>query len=386
MNASSAHLTRVTIHLDRLTRNLRLLRAEAGAAEVWPVIKANAYGHGAVAIARHLAGLGCRTLCVAHADEARVLREAGIEATLLVLSATLPEQAEAVLAARAEPAVCTLETAAALDRAARRAGTVVPVHLKVDTGMGRTGIGPDAVGAFLTACRELSAVRVRGVMSHFPRADETDKDYSLAQVERFRGVVATARRHGVEVAHLANSAGLLDLPGSRLDAVRPGIALYGLRPSAEIANPRVNDLLPVLEWKSRITFLKEVPAGAGLSYGHTFRTARPTLVATIPAGYGDGLSRRLSSNLEVLVGGVRCPLVGRVTMDMSLVDVTALRGRVAPGDEVALIGRQGGEVVSADAMAERLGTINYEVVTCIGARVPRVVAPPAAASAADALD
>ena len=210
-------------------------------------------------------------------------------------------------------------------------------------------------------------------MSHFPRADEADKSYSLAQLERFRQVAERARRLGVEVIHMANSAGLLDLPESRFDAVRPGIALYGLPPSAEMASPRVKELQPVLEWASRITYLKEVPAGTGLSYGHTFHTGRPSLIATIPAGYGDGLSRRLSNNLQVLVGGVRCPLVGRVTMDMSLIDVTALRGHVALGDEVVLIGGRGDAVVTADEMAERIGTINYEVVTCLGTRVPRVV-------------
>jgi alanine racemase len=155
--------------------------------------------------------------------------------------------------------------------------------------------------------------------------------------------------------------------------VRPGIALYGLQPSREIINPRVSELRPVLEWKTRISFLKEVPAGIGLSYGHTFHTATPSLIATIPVGYGDGLSRRLSNNLQLLVRGVRCPQVGRVTMDQSLVDVTALRGGVQLGDEVVIIGRQGDEEITADEMAEKLGTISYEIVTGITERVPRMM-------------
>lgn len=167
-------------------------------------------------------------------------------------------------------------------------------------------------------------------------------------------------------------AAILDLPASHFDAVRPGIALYGLRPSAGIDNACVQELKPVLEWKSRITFLKKVPAGAGLSYGHAFHTKQPSLIAAVPMGYGDGLPRNLSNQLEVLVGGVRCPQVGRITMDMSLIDVTALQGRVALGDEVAIIGRQGKEEITADELAATLGTINYEIATRIAHRVPRV--------------
>ncbi|MHC4877991.1 MAG: alanine racemase, partial [Planctomycetota bacterium] len=165
---------------------------------------------------------------------------------------------------------------------------------------------------------------------------------------------------------------IFDLPGSHFDAARPGISIYGLRPSAEIENPRVNELQPVLEWKTRVTFLKEVPEGTGLSYGHAFHTTRPSLIATIPAGYADGLSRNLSNRFDLLIRGVRCPQVGRITMDMTLVDVTKLRGEVELGDEVVIIGRQGTAEVTADELAEKLGTINYEVVTSISHRVPRV--------------
>jgi alanine racemase len=261
--------------------------------------------------------------------------------------------------------------AAALARAAARAGERVCVHVKVDTGMGRIGIRPDEAPAFLDRLRAHAALRVKGLMSHFARADEADKGFALEQIARFRGVIDATRAYGIEVRHMANSAAILELPGSHFDAVRPGIALYGLAPSREIASPRVRDLRPVLEWKTRIVFLKEVPAGTGLSYGHAFRTGRASLIATVPVGYGDGLSRRLSGNLELLVHGVRCPQVGRITMDMSLVDVTALRGRVALGDEVTIIGCQGAEEITADELALRLGTINYEVVSAIASRVAR---------------
>jgi alanine racemase len=339
---------------------------------MWPAIKANGYGHGTEIVARHLVGLGYHTLCVAHAPEAVALIEAGVGATYLVLSATLPEHAEAIVAYDLEPAVCTREMVATLAEAAAKAGKVVPLHLVVDTGMGRIGIRPDEVPGFVEFAHGQPALRLRGLMSHFPRADEADKAYSLAQIEDFRGVVEATGDAGFEVRHLANSAGILDLPTSYFDAVRPGIAVYGLRPSPEIASSLANDLQPVLEWRTRITFLKEVPVGTGLSYGHAYHAERDSLIATIPVGYGDGLSRGLSNQLQVLVGGVSCAQVGRITMDQSLVDVTPLRGRVALGDEVVLIGRQGAAEVTADAMAETLGTINYEIVTAIARRVPRL--------------
>lgn len=372
MDLHTTRLTRAVIHLDHLTHNLRLLQEQVGGRPLWPVVKADAYGHGAQIVAPHLTALGYDTLGVADVAEAVALIEAGVQATFVILSATLPEHSEALVAHGCEPVACTREMLEALARDARRLGRRVSVHLKVDTGMGRVGIRPEEVPAFLEHCRAFPALRVRGLMSHFPRADEADKAYSLEQIERFRGVAEAARGYGIEVRHMANSAAILDLPGSHFDAVRPGIALYGLRPSWEIANPRVAEFKPVLEWKSRITFLKEVPAGTGLSYGHAFYTQRPSLIATVPIGYGDGLSRNLSNGLDILIGGRRCPQVGRITMDMSLVDVTALRGEVGLGDEAVVIGRQGGEEITADELAGKLGTINYEIVTCIARRVPRV--------------
>lgn len=375
------HPTRALIHLDRLTHNVRLLQDIVRGRPLWPAIKANAYGHGAEIVARHLVARGCNTLCVAHAPEALALRQAGVDATFIILSAALPSQTEAIVAGGFEPVICTTGMADALAAAAERQGREVAVHLKVDTGMGRIGIAPDEVASFLDHCRNLSRLRVRAVMSHFPRADEADKSYSQAQLERFLVVADQARGYGVEISHMANSAAILDLPESHLDAVRPGIAMYGLAPSLTIANPRVRELLPVLEWRSRITFLKEVPEGMGVSYGHTFHTAGPSLLATMPVGYGDGLHWGLSDRCAFLVNGVRCPQVGRITMDQSVLDVTALRGEVAIGDDVVIIGRQGGAEATTDELAATLGTINYEVVTAIAARVPRhVVGGPATPS------
>jgi len=367
-----SHLTRAYIHLDRLTHNLRLLQRLAGDRPLWPVIKADAYGHGAAIIARHLLALGYGTLCVADAPEAIALIEAGVRARFVILSATLPEHAEPVVAYGLEPVVCTREMMEALAHAAQKSGMRVPVHVKVDTGMGRIGIRPEEVPAFFERCRDFPLLRLRGLMSHFPRADEADKAYSDAQIDRFRQVIQATRTYGIECRHMANSAALLDLPASHFDAVRPGIALYGLRPSAEIANPLVHQLQPILEWKSRITFLKEVPAGVGLSYGHAFHTRRSSLIATVPVGYADGLSRRLSNHLDLLIRGVRCPQVGHITMDMSLIDVTAMRGQAVLGEEAVIIGRQLSEEIRADELAERLGTIHYEIVSAISRRVPRI--------------
>lgn len=366
------HLTKAFIDLEHLAHNLRLLQRCAGKVPLWPVLKANAYGHGAEIIAVHLARLGCKTMCVADIDEAIELVEAGARANFVVLSATLPQHAEGLVAYDCEAAVCTLEMVEALALAAAKAGRRSRIHLKVDTGMGRLGIRPEAVPAFLDRCRDFPSVQVRGLMSHFPRADEADKTYSVEQLGRFQQIVEAATAYGIEVRHIANSAAIFDLPDSHFDAVRPGIALYGLRPSATLVNSSARELKPVLQWKTQITFLKEVAAGVGLSYGHAFHARRPSLIATVPIGYGDGLQRNLSNKIDFLVRGARCPQVGRITMDMSLIDVTALRGRVALGDEAVVIGRQGNEEVSADELAAKLGTINYEIVTCISHRVPRV--------------
>jgi len=372
MKTHPDHLTRAVINLDHLTHNMGLLQELAGIRPMWPAIKANAYGHGMEIIARHLLKLGYDTLCVAHVSEAIELIEAGIDAKFILLSASLPAHSEAIVRYGCEPAICSLDMVEALTADAERVGKQVRVHLMVDTGMGRIGISPDEVVSFLDRCRHYPALRVRGLMSHFPRADEADKRFSLEETKSFRSVIEKARAYGIEVHHMANSAAIFDLPVAHFDAVRPGIAIYGLAPSSVIVNPRVHELKPVLEWKSRITFLKEVPAGAGLSYGHIFHTRQPSLIATIPAGYGDGLSRNLSNNLDVLVRGRRCPQVGRITMDQSLVDVTALRGQVELGDEVVMIGRQDDEVVTADELAGKLDTINYEIVTTIAQRVPRM--------------
>ncbi len=369
------HHTRVYLHLDRLDHNLRLLKRAAANRPLWPAVKANAYGHGLEIIAHRLAESGITTLCVADIDEAMRLFKAVPDARVILLSAMLPEHAPAIVSLGCEACVCTREMAEALAREGDRRRKRVFVHLKVDTGMGRCGIRPHEIGPFLEWSRSFPALRINGVMSHFASADQAEKESAREQINRFNKVVETAGSFGITSVHMANSAAIFDLPESLFSAVRPGIAIYGLAPSAAIANPLVKELRPVLEWKTRVTFLKTVPPGTGLSYGHIYHTKRSSHIATIPVGYGDGLCRNLSGKLTVLVGGRRCPQVGRITMDQCLIDVTALQGRVGIGDEVVLIGRQAGEEISADELASRQGTINYEVVTAIAERVPRLVFP-----------
>lgn len=335
-------------------------------------MKADAYGHGAVLVARELEAAGCDTLCVAHPVEALALRAAGVGTRLLLLAPLLPDACDAVAANDFEPVVGSLELLDALAGAAGRAGRTLSIHLKVDTGMGRVGFRPESLPEALARSRAQPALRVRGVMSHFPRADEGDPAFSRAQIAAFARLRDAAGAPPGTVYHMANSAALLELPESVFDAARPGVALYGLAPSTRIASPRAAELEPVLEWTTRVAFLKEVPAGTGLSYGHAARTSRPSLMATLPVGYADGLRRGLSGRIDVLLHGERCPQLGTITMDQCLVDATALRGRVALGDEVVLIGRQGGAAIGAAELAERLGTISYEIVTGIAARVPRV--------------
>ena len=373
LNFDQAHLTKVVLNLDHLTHNMALLQDHVGKRPLWPAIKANGYGHSAEIIGSHLVNLGYKTLCVAHVSEAIELTETGLKAKIIVLSPTLAEKSECFVEYGFEPVVCTLDMARALSHAASKTGKKIAIHIKVDTGMGRVGIRPDEVVDFLESCRDYTGIYVKGTMSHFPRAGEEDKSFSMKQIDIFRKVKEASKGYGIKMYHFANSAAIFDLPDAYFDAARPGISIYGLKPSPTIANPRVNELKPVLEWKTRIIYLKDVPAGTGLSYGHIYHTKRPSLIASIPLGYGDGMSRLLSNRIDLLVRGTRCPQVGRICMDQCLVDVTALKEHVKVGDEVVIIGKQGDDEITADELAERLGTINYEIVTNIAHRVPRII-------------
>ncbi|OGS01093.1 MAG: alanine racemase [Elusimicrobia bacterium RBG_16_66_12] len=353
------------VDLAALVGNLRRLRAKMPSKTlVMFVVKANAYGHGAAECARAAqAARAADWLGVSSVEEGVALREAGLKLPILVLGSLYPF--ESVLAAVAHaltPVAASLESARRVAEVALRLRRSINIHVKVDTGMGRIGVRPEAAPALVRQLADLRAVRVQGIYTHLA-CGEDDAAFTAAQLKAFRGVVSVLSREGLRppLVHAANSAGALRHPSSRFDMIRPGLAVYGLYPGFD----------PVLTLKSKIVFLKTVAKGAAVSYGATWRARRPTRVATLPIGYGDGYSRALSNRAEVLIGGRRCPVVGRVTMDQTMVDVTgAPRSRV--GDDAVLIGAQGGERIEAGELSRLCGTIPYETATAISSRVPRV--------------
>ena len=368
--------TRAEIDLGALTRNLQTLQTAAPGVDVLAVVKADAYGHGAVPVSRALEAAGVRFLGVALVEEGLALRQAGLKSDILVLGGAYEGSWELMLEQGMIPVVFRPEHLSALDAASAARGTTARAHLKVDTGMGRLGVLPPDLPAFLEAARSCRRLSLEGLCSHFANADLADAALTEQQILRFRTALGQMRAAGFEPRwrHLSNSAGLLALPeardGMEMNVARPGLALYGLQPAPWLRPPRV--LEPVLSWKTSVVHLKTVPAGTPISYGSTWTAPRPSRIATLPVGYADGWSRLLSNRGAVLVRGRRAPIVGRVCMDLCMVDVTDLPG-VEVGDEVVLIGRQGAEAQDAHQLAALESTIAYDVLCAIGARVPRVV-------------
>ncbi len=362
--------TAVFIDLGCLAHNFQQALRRAGGRKVLAVVKAQAYGHGAVRVAKHLLGLGADTLGVALVEEGRELREAGIDAPILVMGAVFPEQAEAIVSLRLTPVVFTQVVARALSHAAHASKTRIPVHVKIDTGMGRIGVAPEDAPGFIDELLALDGITVAGLMTHFADADLRDKRFAAKQMDRFEVLLKAIEAKGIALPlrHAANSAAVLDYGQALFTMVRPGIMLYGYNP---LEGERNEDLRPVLSLVTRIAFLKRVSAGVPISYGRTFVTGRESLIATIPIGYADGFSRGLSNKGEALVRGRRVRVAGRVCMDMCMLDVTDVPG-VCEGDEVVLIGKQGSERVTADDIAVKTGTIPYEVLCGISSRVPRI--------------
>lgn len=361
----------VEVDLGAIRHNLREVRRLIGAKpKIMAVVKAEAYGHGAVRVSRAALAAGAEWLGVSLPEEGIALRKAGIQAPILVLGPLLAEQAESVLAYGLTPTICLRESAVALSRAAAAAGREVEVHLKVDTGMGRVGIEPAEAPSFAAWLLTLPGIRLGGVFSHLARADESDKTHAHSQIEAFQRVCAALTAAGIDpgLCHLANSAAIIDLPRAHLGMVRAGIMIYGLKPFPA-AGDRA-DLRPAFTLRARVVFTKRVPAGTGISYGHIYHTARAANIATIPLGYADGWTRLLSGRAEALINGRRYPLVGRICMDQSMVDLGD--DQVEIGAEAVLIGRQGREEITADEIAAKLNTINYEVTCMISDRVPRV--------------
>jgi alanine racemase len=365
------------VDLGAIAGNLRRLQELAAPAGVMAVLKADAYGHGAVRVARTAVQHGAAMLGTAVLSEAAVLRAHGVAAPILVLGYTPPWQARDVV--RADVAVClyALELAHSLSRAALALQRPpVAVHLKVDTGMHRLGLPPEEVVPFARRVAALPGVRIEGLFTHFATADGADLAYAREQLRRFRDVLGAWAAAGLprpRYVHAANSAAALRLPEARFDLVRAGIALYGLRPSEEVPLPV--GFHPALALKTQLAQVHDLPAGEPVSYGTAWVTPYPARIGVLPIGYADGFRRAPATWGEVLVRGRRVPLVGRVCMDMSMVDVTAVPG-ARPGDEVVLIGAQGGQRITAEEVAGRLGTVAYEVVSQILARVPREIVSP----------
>lgn len=360
----------VEVDLNALRNNFRVARdAFPKETPIISVIKANAYGHGAAEVGRTLLEEGAAILGVATVAEGRDLREAGIEGDILVMGRTVPSELDAALRWHLALSIPYLDMAKQLSDIVVKRGVTVNAHLKVDTGMTRLGVPWEEAADAARIIRDLPGIRLTGVYTHFANADLADPEVTSIQVERFQAVQDSIAERGFSniTFHLPNSAAILTSKFPEDSAGRPGLMLYGSSPSEHIDK---GNLAPVLSWKSRILQVRDVPAGTGISYGHDFVTARPSRIATVAVGYADGYPRCLTNRSQVLISGRRAPVVGRVTMDMIMVDITG-NGEACPGDEVVLIGRQGQEAITAEELAELAATINYEIYCGISQRVPR---------------
>lgn len=359
-------LDAVAYNMESMRRNLTPGTGMIG------VIKTDGYGHGAVPVARVLDPF-VRGYAVATVDEAMILRRHNIKKPILILGVTHPSRYEDLVREEIRPAIFTMEQALPLSELAAAKGKKAKIHLALDTGMSRIGMQPDEEGADLAAAiAALPGIEVEGMFTHFAKADETDKNSAGRQLERYLNFVELLKQRNVEipVRHCSNSAGIIDLPQANLDLVRAGISIYGMYPSDEVDKTKV-PLRPVMGLKSFITYVKTIQPGQEVSYGGTFVADRVMRVATIPVGYGDGYPRNLSGKGWVLIHGKKAPILGRVCMDQFMVDVTEIPD-AAVDSEVTLIGKDGGEEIRVEDLANAGGGFHYEIVCDIGKRVPRV--------------
>lgn len=378
------HRAWAEIDLAAFRHNLRETRELAGRAEVWPVLKANAYGHGAVPLARACESAGVGRIGVGDSGEALQLREAGIGTPLLVLGTVIEAEVPHLLDHGIEVGVHSESRVRKLGALARMRGRRLGVHLKIDTGMARLGVRPEAALRVARAILEEPELELRGLMTHYAAPDGCLDPFTEVQARAFQEVLVELRQAGVPIpaVHGANSATLFTGLRPLGDAVRPGIALYGVLPTGL---PGAERLRPVLSLRAQVVYLKDIPAGTSVGYGGRWTSSRPTRLAVLPLGYNDGLPFRLGAEGRgvALLRGQRCPIVGAISMDYCTVDVTRADG-VGVGDTATLIGADGGETVSVQEVAEAAGTIPYEITCSIGSRVPRVAlhaeAPLAAAA------
>jgi alanine racemase len=372
-------VTQAEIDLSAFRHNLKQIQLVVGAdVRVMAVVKADAYGHGAVACAKEAMEAGAHALAVAHIEEAIELREKGLQGPILILGGVFPDEIDELIQFNLDTTLYSQSLAKLLAGKAQKAGKEISVHLKIDTGMNRLGIAPEDFSCFLQRVKEYPALRLQGICTHLSSADEDDPEFTQQQLAKFNSVLQSAGENLFVDIHCANSAALLKFPESRFNMVRPGITLYGaltspsLQPAAKKIFPE--PLRPVMRWTTKVTHLRNVPAKTPLSYGRQFITQRASRIATLPVGYADGLLRCLSNKMQVLVRGQAIPQVGTICMDFILIDVTDLPD-VQEGDEVVLLGQQGGNEISADLMAQWANTISYEVLCSVGKRIPRNYLP-----------
>ncbi|MBI5287444.1 MAG: alanine racemase [Chloroflexi bacterium] len=360
------------IDLDAIAHNVRLLAARAAPARLFAIVKANAYGHGAVPIARAAIDAGAAGLGVVCVDEGEELRLTGIDAPILVLGYTQPSEAERIVELRLTPVVGSMQVALALSAAASARGVSQRIHLELESGLNRHGLPLDALVAFAERVRALPAIEVEGLFTHFAAAEEGDTAFTRAQYDAL--METSARLPWIPVRHCAASASALNAPGMALDIVRAGLAIYGYEPAPGIAGDL--ELRPALSLRARVARVIDVEPGGTVGYGRTWTAARPSRIALIMCGYADGYRRALSNKSSVLVRGQRAPIAGRIAMDMCMADVTDIPG-VVEGDEAVLIGeqdgaRRDGDRIDADELAELADTISWEILAGISARVPRL--------------
>lgn len=362
------------INLDNIVHNVREIRRVTNKnAEIMGVVKADAYGHGVMEVAKTILENGVTRLAVSMLDEAIQLRRSGIEVPILILGYTDPARASEIIENDVTQSVFSHDLARALSDEAVKQGHKVKIHIKIDTGMTRIGFLPgySAVKNVVEISR-LPNIIIEGLFTHFATADEKKREFTQTQFERFMSICYELQRIGIHipVKHCANSAGIIEYPETHLDMVRPGIILYGMYPSSDVDKAKI-DLRPAMTLKANVIMVKEVENNTSISYGRIFTTDRPSKIATIPIGYADGYTRMLSNKGKVLIHGQVAPVVGRICMDQCMVDVTDLTCQVEVGDEVVLIGSQGNESITAEDVAESIGMINYELVSIIGKRIPR---------------
>ena len=365
-------VTWAEIDLEAIAFNIRAFKRHVGEkVKLMAVVKANAYGHGAVPVAESALAAGAEMVAVHRMIEGVELRKAGIQAPILIMGYTPPDGAELTADWQLTPSLMTVEFAQALSARTTALGLKIPVHIKVDSGMSRYGLMPEEVVEFLHSIASLPGITLEGLFTHFATADWIDQSYARQQLSVFIEVRTAARQAGFEfpLLHAANSAAMMKLPEAHFDAVRPGIAMYGLEPSNEWKPPF--EIRPALTLKSLVSRVRLLPAGAGVSYGRTSITTRPTRAALVPVGYGDGFHRILSNKGWVLIRGRRAPILGRVCMDQLVVDASDIP-EVQQDDEVVLVGQQGNASIRAEEVATLAGTLNYEVTTSLLPRVARL--------------